>query len=155
MQENTLSVLSRRIYRGAKEDFLVGLSCSVVNDDEKTLTPGTSNWNGKFSVHDIINLTKLVHTDGRETVYDLLTEKHAAKQHHIDADDILQVEDNSSASDAIAFVRRRFPVETLKNKLKKECDLVLRPERCATGWKIRPDRLLACLQFVYPWLQVK
>ena len=88
---------------------------------------------------------------------DLLTEKHAAKQHHIDADDILQVEDNSSASDAIAFVRRRFPglisssyaVETLMNKLKKECDLVLRPERCATGWKIRPDRLLACLQFAY------
>jgi hypothetical protein len=162
IQENTFTVLSRRIHRGTKEDFLVGLSCSVVPDNEKTFAPETNKWNGKFSVQDVVELTKLVHAHEKEgTVYDLLTEKHAAERHHIDADDILQVEDNSSASDAIAYVRRKFPglisssyaVEILKNKLKKECELVLQPERCATGWKIQPDRLHTCLQFAYPWLQ--
>lgn len=52
--------------------------------------------------------------------------------------EILQVEDNSSASDAIDHVRRTFPglvcpsyaVDTLKNKFKKECEAVLKQERC-------------------------
>lgn len=162
IQENTLSVLSRRIHRGTKDDFLVALSCSVVADDEKTLGPEINKWNGKFSVQDIVKLTKQVHSNGKEeTVYDLLTTTHAAERHHIGTDDILHVEDNSSASDAITFIRKMFPglvsssyaVDALKNKLKEECQLVLKLERCATGWRIQPDRLHMCLQFVYPWLQ--
>jgi hypothetical protein len=161
IQENTFSLISRRLHRGSKEDFLAGLSCSVVADDEKTLIPENKEWNGKFSIQDMIDLTKLIHSSNEETVYDILTNKHAAERHYIGAEEILQVEDNSSASDAINYVRRKFPglistsyaVDTLKSKLKKECEAVLKPERCATGWRIQPDRLHTCLQFVYPWLQ--
>ena len=159
IQENTFSVMSRRIHRGSKDDFLAGLSCSVVCDDERTVTPESNEWNGKFSVQDIIKLTKMIHASEKEqTVYDILTKKHAAERHFISAKEILQVEDNSSASDAMMYVRRKFPglmsssyaVDCLK---KDECTAVLKPERCATGWRIQPTRLHTCLKYVYPWLQ--
>ena len=105
----------------------------------------------------MIDLTKLIHSSNEEMVYDILTNKHAAERHYIGEEEILQVEDNSSASDAINYVRRKFPglistsyaVDTLKSKLKKECKAVLKLERYATGWRIQPDRLHTCLQFVY------
>ncbi|CAB4040114.1 Hypothetical predicted protein, partial [Paramuricea clavata] len=127
IQENTFSLISRRLHRGSKEDFLAGLSCSVVADHEKTLIPESKEWNGKFSIQDMIDLTKLIHSSNEETVYDILTSKHAAERHYIAAEEILQVEDNSSASAAINYVRRKSPglistsyaVDTLKSKLKK------------------------------------
>ena len=108
IQENTFSVMSRRIHRGSKDDFLAGLSCSVVCDDERTVTPESNEWNGKFSVQDIIKLTKMIHASEKEqTVYDILTKNHAAERHFISTREILQVEDNSSASDAMTYVRER------------------------------------------------
>ena len=158
IQENTFSVMSRRIHGGSKDDFLAGLSCSVVCDDERTVTPESNEWNGKFSVQDIIKLTKMIHASEKEqTVYDILTKNHAAERHFISAREILQVEDNSSASDAMTYVRRKFPglisssyaVDCLKKDLKKECAAVLKPERCATGWRIQPTRLHTCLKILY------
>ncbi len=102
----------------------------------------------------MIDLTKLIHSSNEETVYDILT---LYIRHYIGAEEILEVEDNSSASGAINYVRRKFPglistsyaVDTLKSKLKKECEAVLKPKRCATGWRIQPDRLiLACNLFI-------
>ena len=138
------------IHRGTKEDFLAGMACSVVNNEEKTVTRETTQQNGKFSVQDIIDLTKMSHGKSKEeTVYDNLTTKHAAEHHHISDQEILPVEDNSSAAEAITFIRKKFPglistsyaVDALKSKLKKECEAVLRPERCATGWRIDLKRL--------------
>ena len=126
----------------------------MVNEDNKTQVQETGTWNGKFTHQDIIHLTKLVHSEEKkESLYDTLTTKHAAERHHISANQILQVEDNCSAADAVDYVRRTYPglicssyaVDKLKNKWKKECEAVLQPKRCSTGWRIQPDRLHACL----------
>ena len=162
IQESMFCVMSRRVHRGTKDDFLSALSCSVVADAKKVIMPDTGKWNGKLSVPDVIQLTKLIHpNEESQSLYDVLTEQHAAEKHHITAKEAMHVEDNCSASDAIDYVCKKFPglisssyaVNKLKCQMKKECEAVLRPERCATGWRVQPNRLHKCLQFVYPWLQ--
>lgn len=69
IQESTLTVLSRRVHRCSKEDFFNCLGMLSHCGRWKTFKSDTSKWNGKFSVKDIIVLTKLMHSNERKEIF--------------------------------------------------------------------------------------
>jgi hypothetical protein len=156
IQESIFQLLSRRVHRGNKTDFLSALARSSSQE-----TSTETNWNGKFTVQDIIDLAKNVHSPKcNETVYNILTGEHAAKRYHFKAAEILDITDNMNSSDVVDYFRKKFPglvdsnykVDNLKKSYKKEFEKVLLPERTPAGWRIDPDRLHKCLKYVYHWL---
>ena len=156
-QEAAHKEIAESIHHGSKEDFLLGFARTASHKAENVST----DWDGKLSAHDVIEIAKNAYfPTTKKTAYDIMTCDHSVQRFHLDKTYLLNVQDNMNSTEFACDLRRKIPslldsaysVDQLKKTLKKEFNVVLQPQRTATGWRIEPDRLHQCLKYVYPWI---
>jgi len=94
------------------------------------------------------------------SLYDTIIAEHAAQHFHLSASDVLDIQDTTSPTEIIRVLRRKLPgfmdserkVNTMKAQFVKEFEVVWKPERTNSGWKINPQRLRETLLYLYWWL---
>ena len=104
----------------------------------------------------MIEITENVYGKGdARTTYDILTTNYTMTRFYLDKQHTLHVQDNMNSTEfvrVLGLLDSGYSVNQLKKNQNAEFNIVLQPERTATGWKINPDRLRTCLKYVYPWL---
>ena len=151
MQKEKLAQLTKTVHSGKKQDFLVTLAESVVSQSQtKSSEDVTEDWDGTLSPQDILILAKHAHDPKkRMTVYDTIITESALQYYHLSASDVLDIQDTTSPTEIVRMLRRKLPgfmdserkVNTMKAKFVKEFEVVWKPERTNSGWKINPQRL--------------
>ena len=162
MQKEKLAQLTKTVHSGKKQDFLVTLAESVVSQSQtKSSEDVTEDWDGTLSPQDILILAKHAHDPKkRMTVYDTIITESAPQYYHLSASDVLDIQDTTSPTEIVRTLRRKLPgfidserkVNTMKAKFVKEFEVVWKPERTNSGWKINPQRLRETLLHLYWWL---
>ena len=157
LQKDELTKLAKIVHHGSKNDFIASLAESVTSKKDH----GNNNWDGTLSPQDVVNLAKKSHDPKtRKPVYDIIVEEDAAAHHHLSAIEVLDLQDTTNPTEMIRALRRRLPrffdserkVNSLKAKFRREFEVVWKPERTHSGWRINPDRLRETLLHLYWWL---
>ena len=157
-QKEELAQMAKTVHYGSKQDFLVTLAESV---ETESLVQTPEDWDGTLSPQDILTLAKQAHDPRkRMTVYDTIITESAPQHYHLSASDVLDIQDTTSPTEIICALRRKLPgfldserkVNTMKAKFVKEFEVVWKPERTNSGWKINPQRLHETLLHLYWWL---
>lgn len=115
-------------------------------------------FNGTFSKEDIFCLLKFVKSSKKSKYKNLYEEIKGCAE--LNVEDIIHLEENFSGTRLINALRQKLPgilpSQNLEQQRKKdynhEFDVILRPKRTSTGWKIDPDRLSEVLSFYYYWI---
>ena len=161
LQKEELANLAKTVHHGSKQDFLASLAQSVDFARSDSLSQQAEDWDGSLSPQDIITLAKQAHDPRkRMSLYDTIIAEHAAQHFHLSASDVLDIQDTTSPTEIIRALRRKLPgfmdserkVNTMKAQFVKEFEVVWKPERTNSGWKINPQRLRETLLYLYWWL---
>lgn len=100
---------AKEIHHGSKEDFILGFAHSVSGDGNSASTE-CSEWDGKLSIQDMIEMAKNVHsTKDSRTMYDIMTSDKAMERFHINKHDILHFQDNMNSTELVCDMRKRVP----------------------------------------------
>ena len=158
LQRDELTRLAKNIHHGSKNDFVASLAESIASETENE---SANDWDGTLSPQDNVNLArKAHHPKTRKPVYDTIVQEHAPKHFHLSAIEVLDLQDITSSTAIMRTLRRKLPgffdserkVNNLKAKLRREFEVVWKPERTHSGWRINPDRLRETLGYLYWWL---
>lgn len=159
LQRDELTKIAKNVHHGSKNDFIASLAESVTNCDKED--DGDNNWDGTLSPQDVVNLAKKAHDPKtRKPIYDIIITQEAANHHHLSAIEVLNLQDTTNPTEMIGTLRRKLPgffyserkVNNLKAKLRREFEVIWRPERTHSCWRINPDRLRETLLYLYWWL---
>jgi hypothetical protein len=82
-----------------------------------------TEWDGSLTVQYIIDISKRAHDHTKkQSLYDILTKEHSAKNNHISAMEILKMQDHCSMTELFRSLRRKltgyFDSERETDKLK-------------------------------------
>ena len=161
LQKEELVQLAKTIHHGSKEDFLASLAQSVNYTNTDSVTDQSLEWDGSLSPQDIVNLAKQAHDPYKQmSVYDTIMTESAPHHYHLSASEVLDIQDTTSSTEIVRALRRKLPgfldserkVNAIKTKYVREFEVVWKPERTHSGWKINPQRLRETLQYLYWWL---
>ena len=157
-QSDAFKTIATDVHHGGKNDLIHSIAISI-SRCKTTIENGV--WNGQLSLDDAIELNKLISVPkSNQTLYELLTKVKSAEEYYLPAEDILFTKDQASSSETFRYLRRKFPgffasenkEDLLRKKWHNECNVLLKPERTPTGWKIDVDTLCSLLRFRYYWL---
>ena len=150
LQKESLVQLAKKVHHGSKQDFLLAMAQSVAYPKSADPLEEIEDWDGTLSPQDILTLAQSAHDPHkRKTVYDLIITESAPRYYHLSASDVLDIQDTTSATEIVRALRRKLPsfldserkVNAIKAKFVKEFDVMWKPERTHSGWKINPERL--------------
>ena len=161
-QKVNLVDLASSVHKGTKHDLILGLA-EAVSMGKSFNKQDTLGWDGSLNIQDLIDLCKCTHSkkDNGMSVYELLTGRHPAQEHHVSTMNIIKLQDHCKMTNLFRELRQKLPghfdlereTTKLKQRFHREFEVVFKPTRTTTGYRIDPQNLVECLSFCYYWLK--